>query len=213
MDSVTGAFVWFSRRKFVILLSGLLVSVLLQGSPLVVDDRVAVGSTPGKEEVAIEDVDRTGGVNVAGGVGLGVLVGGWDVLVGMDCCVAATIVHAAATAVPWTSAGLMVGGVFEPQAELTNVRTKRIGSIFLFILCLSLLSYNIYCLPITTLSFIRVSVKSAFLSNRKEPVIFLPPTQATKKYLPAGAMDITRPCTGYSRIDFKPSVVVTCREI
>src|SRR5688572_30423430 len=64
---------------------------------------VAVGRVSGK-------VGRASGVKVGNGVGLGTSVGGTNVAVGMACCVAATIVQAAATAVFCTSTGAIVGG-------------------------------------------------------------------------------------------------------
>jgi hypothetical protein len=59
------------------------------------------------------------------GVGEGISVGGMGVAVGMAACVSATIVHAAATAVPCTSSALMVGSGLGPQA-LTRKTPARI---------------------------------------------------------------------------------------
>jgi len=69
-------------------------------------------------------------VKVGKGVGLGVSVGGSCVAVGIAAWVMATTVHAAATAVPSTSAGAMVGVPCEPQAVNRTVSASKIGNIF-----------------------------------------------------------------------------------
>ena len=86
---------------------------------------------------AVVGVERTGrvginsgsGVKVGKGVGLATSVGGSGVAVGFANSVAATIVHAAATAVFCTSAGFIVGVAGVPQAVRKTANTKRIGKI------------------------------------------------------------------------------------
>jgi hypothetical protein len=81
-------------------------------------------------------------------VGLGVSVGGSGVSVGLAICVAATIVHAAATAVFCVSTDDIVGVVCAPQAVKNTARSSRMGktrlniivSIFFIILLSSRLS-------------------------------------------------------------------------
>jgi hypothetical protein len=80
------------------------------------------------------------GVKVGKGVGLGISVGGWGVAVGIAIWVAATMVQAAETAVPCTSAGDGVGVPCGPQAVINNASPIRTGNIRLSIfLSISLL--------------------------------------------------------------------------
>ena len=59
-------------------------------------------------------------VFVGNGVAVGASVGGIGVAVGIAACVSATMVIAAAMAVPCTSAALMVGSAGDPQAVNTS---------------------------------------------------------------------------------------------
>jgi hypothetical protein len=71
-------------------------------------------------------------VFVGNGVTLAVAVGGMGVAVGIAACVSATMVMAAAIAVPWTSAGDMVGSAAGPQAVNTSAAiAKRIQTYFI----------------------------------------------------------------------------------
>jgi hypothetical protein len=71
---------------------------------------------------------------VDNGVGDGVSVGGIGVAVGMAAWVSATIVHAAATAVPWTSSALIVGSGSGPHALISMVLAIIIKrSFFIFV--------------------------------------------------------------------------------
>jgi hypothetical protein len=92
---------------------------------------------------------RGAGVKVGKGVGLGTGVGGSGVLVGIAACVAATMVHAAATEVPWISADDMVGVGCGPHAVTKTASGNRMGniffSIFLSVLFLNLFQYFDYC--------------------------------------------------------------------
>ena len=93
---------------------------------------------PSRSDVAvaaggITSVGKGSGVKVGGGVGLAVSVGGSGVAVGIACCVAATIVHAAATAVPSTSTGDIVGVPCGPHAVSSTAVANIIGMIFLYI--------------------------------------------------------------------------------
>lgn len=90
---------------------------------------VAVGAT----NEAPVGITKGAVVFVGGGVGEGVSVGGMGVAVGMAACVSATIVMAAAIAVPCTSSALIVGSGSGPQALIRKVRTSvRIRSFFIF---------------------------------------------------------------------------------
>jgi hypothetical protein len=86
----------------------------------------------------ISRVGSGNGVKVGSGVGLGVSVGGTGVFVGMASWVIATIVHAAASAVPCTSCGDSVGVPCGPQAVRTTASSIKIGIIFLIIFCVSI---------------------------------------------------------------------------
>jgi len=79
------------------------------------------------------------GVDVGGKVGTGVSVGGMGVAVGRAAWVSATIVQAAATAVPWTSAALMVGSGSGPHALRKNILANMMVMSF-FILGVTLQS-------------------------------------------------------------------------
>ena len=98
------------------------------------DAAVAVGRLAGGS------VGRVSGtaVKVGNGVGLAVSVGGRGVAVGMASCVAATIVHAAETAVFCTSTGAMVGVPCAPQAVRKTANINKIGNIRLSIICFSI---------------------------------------------------------------------------
>lgn len=88
---------------------------------------VTVGSTE------MGCVGNSIGVAVGGEVGIGVSVGGMSVAVGIAAWVSATIVQAAATAVPWTSAALIVGSGSGPQALNRNkLANMRVMSFFIF---------------------------------------------------------------------------------
>jgi hypothetical protein len=76
-------------------------------------------------------------VKVGNEVGVGVDVGGSGVAVGMAACVWATIVHAAATAVPCTSAGFIVGVACGPHAVKSTTSARRTG-IDRFNICVSI---------------------------------------------------------------------------
>ena len=86
-------------------------------------------------EVAISEssVGEGSGVSVGNAVGLGVSVGGTGVAVGMACCVWATMVKAAASAVCWMSNGLTVGVVWVAQALASRLNTTPIINAFRFI--------------------------------------------------------------------------------
>jgi hypothetical protein len=90
---------------------------------LALDAGVLVGWTTngcvGETSGATVFVGRTG-------VGEGVSVGGIGVAVGIAACVSATIVQAAASAVPWTSSALMVGSASGPHALRKNTLTRML---------------------------------------------------------------------------------------
>jgi len=92
--------------------------------------------------VGTTEIDCVGsgiGVDVGGKVGTGVSVGGMGVAVGRAAWVSATIVQAAATAVPWTSAALRVGSGSGPQALVKNALANKI--VRSFFICVTLQSY------------------------------------------------------------------------
>ena len=84
---------------------------------------------------------------VGNGVAVGASVGGMGVAVGIAACVSATMLIAAAMAVPCTSAGLMVGSGVGPQAASKNVSIAMVIKIcfierlfsrkYIFLLCYS----------------------------------------------------------------------------
>jgi hypothetical protein len=69
-------------------------------------------------------------VFVGNGVGEAVSVGGTGVAVGMAACVSATIVHAAATAVPCTSSARIVGTGSGPHALISRTLASIVISSF-----------------------------------------------------------------------------------
>jgi hypothetical protein len=73
---------------------------------------------------AVSSVGKETGVFVAATVGLAVSVGGKGVSVGMAAFVSATIVCAAAMAVPCTSAGCAVGAGCAPHAAMMRLSIK-----------------------------------------------------------------------------------------
>jgi hypothetical protein len=89
--------------------------------------KVAVGSNGSIVAVAV-------GVFVGGGVDVAVLVGGRGVSVGSACWVSATMVNAAACAVPATSAELSVGGCSAPHAASSRLKMSPMGKSLLFML-------------------------------------------------------------------------------
>jgi hypothetical protein len=60
----------------------------------------------------------------------------------MACWVAATMVHAAATAVPCTSSGESVGSACPPHAVSRMANAANIGTTFFIIFSLHLYCYN-----------------------------------------------------------------------
>jgi hypothetical protein len=110
----------------------------LQGSfdPPEAGTGVLVGNT--LTACAGVEVSRLSGgtVLVGNGVLVGASVGGMGVAVGIAACVSATIVIAAAMAVPWTSSGDIVGSGVGPQALNTSaaianiIQTRFINCLF-----------------------------------------------------------------------------------
>jgi hypothetical protein len=102
----------------------------------VLDEVETAGVKEGKAVGDATDGSRVGdgsGVSVGNGVRVGASVGGNGVAVGIDACVSATIVKAAATAVFCTSCGSVVGVAFEPHELTSRLKTAIMIQAFFFI--------------------------------------------------------------------------------
>ena len=107
----------------------------MQGSPERDDEAgVFVGTNPNPCVTCAPGVGvakiKGGTVLVGNGVAVGSSVGGRGVAVGIAACVSATIVIAAPMAVPWTSAGDIVGVPGVPQAVRTSAAIAKIIQVY-----------------------------------------------------------------------------------
>jgi hypothetical protein len=88
----------------------------------------------------MDEVGKGSGVGGGGRVGTGVSVGGTRVAVGMAAWVNATMVEAAAKAVPCTSAGFMVGVACGPQAANRKAASIEMLISFFIVLFFSIVT-------------------------------------------------------------------------
>jgi hypothetical protein len=109
-------------------------------------------------------VGSDAGVFVGKGVCVGVSVGGNGVAVGIAACVWATIVNAAATAVDWTSATLIVGVASGPHAASRSA-ARRIE----IVLVVCFISWFTPCVYTSTIGVASTLGDNGFISNDNRP--------------------------------------------